>query len=130
MVLAGLGGRFTASCDGLGWIVGLVRVLAGDSDSRLNDSLDLEGPSFAATTPRLSKNFLNSYLAGETPSEYWQWGDVSGVNVFFTSNVFLEVTIPFLFDHVRRWRVPDLIRIIDGIGLDVSHIFHGLTKRS
>jgi hypothetical protein len=83
MVLAGLGGRFTASCDGLGWIVGLVRVLAGDSDSRLNDSLDLEGPSFAATTPRLSKNFLNSYLAGETPSEYWQWGDVSGVNVFY-----------------------------------------------
>lgn len=41
----------------------IVEDLAGDSP-RTNESLDLDGPSFAATSPRLSKNFLNSYLAG------------------------------------------------------------------
>ena len=58
------------SCDELDRVVGLggrveddvVKDLAGD-DPRANESLDLEGPSFAATTPRLSKNFLSSYLA-------------------------------------------------------------------
>ena len=73
MVLAGRGGRFTVGCDTLGWNLGLGagegevdEVLAGGcgDNPRMNESLDLDGPSFAATTPRLSKNFLNSYLAG------------------------------------------------------------------
>lgn len=137
MVLAGRGGRFAAGCDGLGCIVDLGAgdeegdiVLADDCDGnpRMNESLDLEGPSFAATTPRLSKNFLYSYLAGRTPSEHRRLG--GAWKVILTSNILLEVTIPFLFDHVRRRRVPDLIGIIDGIRLDVSHLFHGLTKWS
>lgn len=45
----------------------------GDN-SRKNESLDFDGPSFAATTPRLSKNFLCSYLAGGTPLEHQQPG--------------------------------------------------------
>ena len=68
------------SCDELCWVVDLgvgdkgdrtAEILAGGcgDDPRENDSLDLEGPSFAATTPCLSKNFLNSYLARGLPSE-------------------------------------------------------------
>ena len=81
-VLAGLSGRFTAGCVELRWVVILgvgdkrdrmVELLAGD-DPRTNDSLDLEGPNLAATTPCLSKNFLNSYLARGFPSEYWRPG--------------------------------------------------------
>lgn len=47
----------------------------------------------------------------------------------FTSNIFLEVAIPFLFDHVCRGRVPDFVGIKYRIRLDVSHLFHRLTKR-
>lgn len=108
----------------LGWVVGLGARVEGDDmvedlvdncgdGPRTSESLDLEGPSFATTTPRLSKNFLNSYLATESPSEHQQLGRCS--RIMFTSNVLLEVTITFLFDHVRRRRVPGFIGIKDRI---------------
>ena len=132
-MLAGLCGRATVSCDELDFVGfgagvevgdGTGDDLAGDSPRR-NDSLDLEGPSLAATTPRLSKNFLYSYLAeGRGRSEYQQprdalWG-------CFTSYIFLKFTVSFLLDHVRRWRVPGFIGIVDRVRLEVSHFSHNL----
>ena len=74
MVLDGLGGGITVGCDALSCVVGfgagdeadrMVEDLAGScgDDPRRSDCLDFGGPSFAATTPCLLKNFLNSYLA-------------------------------------------------------------------
>ena len=74
-------------CDALGRIVGLgsgieedgvIEVLTGGCGDapRTSESLDLEGPSFAATSPRLSKNFLNSYFAEGTPSGCWKLDDL------------------------------------------------------
>jgi len=124
-------------CDGLSWILGLG---AGDEDDmvevlgdgcgdnpRTNESLDLEGPSFAATTPRLSKNFLNSYLPVRICQNASKEGMLEGL---ITSDILLEVAVPFLFNHVRRGWVPDFIGVVDRIRLDVSHLFHGLGNRT
>lgn len=51
---------------------------------------------------------------------------MNDLGVGFTSNILLEVAVPFLFDHVRWRRVPDFVRIKDLIRLDVSHLSHHL----
>ena len=75
MALDGLGGGVIVGCNALSWVVGfgagdevdrMVEVLDGGcgDNPRSDACLDFGGPSIAATTPCLLKNFLNSYLAG------------------------------------------------------------------
>ena len=97
------------SCDGLGWTLSLGAGGEGDTievlvdgcgdNPRTNESLDLDGPSFAATTPRLSKNFLNSYLPGGTRSECQRREDARGVilpRIYFSRSLSRSCSIMFV----------------------------------
>lgn len=83
-----------------------------EEDDELDDILleaDREGPSLAATNADLSTNDLNSYFAKPTHvREHTHRHEV----ILRTANVFLEITITFRVDHVRRRWISRLVWVV------------------
>lgn len=73
----------------------------------------------------LFMNVLNSYFAKRSVNKIAPVGRV----VNFTSNIFLELTIPFLVYEVRRWGEARFVRVVLGIRLDIANLLHSLPGR-
>ena len=85
---------------------GIVAERVGALDASRLDA-DWEGPSSAATCAEREMNFLYSYLSAELLACAIRAKGIGRL----TSDVLLQLTVPFRVDHVRGRRMPRLVGV-------------------